>query len=389
MATQRNLARIAALANPIPFNRPGTVGDELAYVRDSIERGHISGDGTYSRKCEALLSDILGGGARVLLTTSGTHALEMAALLLDPGPDDEVIIPSFTFPSTANAFVLRGARPVFVDIHPDTLNLDERLLPSAITSRTRAIVPMHYAGVGCEMDSILSVAASSGIAVIEDNAHGLFGHYRGRALGTFGAMSALSFHETKNVSCGEGGALVMNDPALVARAEILREKGTDRSRFFRGEVDRYSWLDLGSSYVLSDMLAAFLFGQLERREQVQSSRERVWRRYRSELEEWSARRGVTLPTLPSDRASSWHLFHLLMPSADERQAMISHLRSRGIQGIFHYQPLHLSAMGKRFGGKKGDCPVAESASERVLRLPLFASLSDAEATRIIEAICSF
>ena len=270
-------AERAAIEPAIPFNRPSLTGHEMAYVRDAIERGHISGDGVYTRRSEGMLSEILGG-ARVLLTTSCTHALEMSALLLDLGPDDEVIVPSFTFVSTASAFALRGARPVFVDIRPDTLNLDERLLPQAITPRTRAIVPVHYAGVGCELDTILEIAAGAGIRVVEDNAHGLFGRFRGQPLGTFGAMSTLSFHETKNVSCGEGGALVVNDPSLIARAEILREKGTDRSRFFRGEVDKYTWLDLGSSYVASDMLAAFLLAQLEAREKIQRARQRIWDR---------------------------------------------------------------------------------------------------------------
>lgn len=392
VSTLRKLAPIAPHRNTesqIPFNRPATVGNELVYVRDAVERGHISGDGSYSRMCESLLEGILGGEARVLLTTSGTHALEMAALLLDIDRDDEVIVPSFTFPSTANAFVLRGARPVFLDIHPETLNLDERLLPSAITSKTRAIVAMHYAGVGCEMDPILTTAERAGIAVVEDNAHGLFGQYQGRALGTFGALSALSFHETKNVSCGEGGALVINDRALLPRAEILREKGTDRSRFFRGEVDRYTWLDVGSSYVPSDLLAAFLFAQLERREQLQAARQRIWLRYRRELSDWAKTRGVQLPTVPSSRDSSWHLFHMLLPSEKERQTLIAHLRSHGIQAIFHYLPLHISPMGRRLGGKPGDCPVAESVSQRVLRLPLFNSLSEPEQTRIIEAVTSF
>jgi len=376
------------LEQMIPFNRPSLVGNELAYVRDAIERGHISGDGVYTRRCESALSEILGG-ARVLLTTSCTHALEMAALLLDVGPGDEVIVPSFTFVSTANAFALRGARPVFVDVREDTLNLDERLLRAAITPCTRAIVPVHYGGVACEMDSILAIAREAGAVVVEDNAQGLFGHYRGRPLGTFGAMSALSFHETKNISCGEGGALVLNDPSLAPRAEILREKGTDRSRFFRGEVDKYTWLDLGSSYVPADMLAAFLLGQLEEREKVQSARGRIWQRYRDGLGEWARTRGVELPRVPAHCESSHHLFHLLLPSLEERQALIAHLRGRGVHAIFHYLPLHLSTMGSTFGGRPGDCPVAEAVSERVVRLPFFASLSEAEQMRVIDAVRAF
>ncbi|HEX8409249.1 MAG TPA: dTDP-4-amino-4,6-dideoxygalactose transaminase [Thermoanaerobaculia bacterium] len=370
---------------PISFNRPSLVGNELEYVRDSIERAHISGDGAYTRRCEALLSELLGG-ARVLLTTSCTHALEMAALLLDVQPDDEFIVPSFTFVSTANAFVLRGAKPVFVDIRPDTLNLDETRLAAAITPRTRAIVVVHYGGVACEMDTILAVARRANVPVIEDNAHGLFGAYRKRPLGTFGGMAALSFHETKNVFCGEGGALILNDPAGAERAEILREKGTNRSRFFRGEVDKYTWLDIGSSYVPSDMLAAFLLGQLEQREGVQASRRRIWERYRDELVEWAAARGVGLPFIPEGSDPAYHLFHLLLPSLDARHAFIAALRDRGVQAIFHYLPLHTSPMGERFGGRPGDCPVAESVSDRIVRLPFYASMSEDEQMRVVDAV---
>ncbi|HET9225385.1 MAG TPA: dTDP-4-amino-4,6-dideoxygalactose transaminase [Thermoanaerobaculia bacterium] len=371
---------------PIPFNRPELSGRELEYMRDAVERGHLSGDGFYTRKCQEVLSG-LQGGARVLLTTSCTHALEMAALLLDIGPGDEFIVPSFTFVSTANAFVLRGAKPVFADIRPDTLNLDEERLPSLLTPRTRAILPVHYAGVGCEMDRILELAGS--IAVMEDNAHGLFGSWRGRPLGTFGCLSTLSFHETKNVYCGEGGALVINDPALAARAEILREKGTDRSRFFRGEIDRYTWVDVGSSYVPSDLLAAFLLAQLEARESIQARRCRIWETYREGLAGWALERGVELPAVPDSCGTSWHLFHLLLPSLDERTALIDHLKSRGIQAVFHYLPLHLSEMGRRFGGQPGDCPVTESVSDRLLRLPCFSGLTAPEQERVIEAILSF
>lgn len=372
----------------IPFNRPSLVGQELAYVRDAIERGHISGDGLYTRRCESTLAELLPG-SRVLLTTSCTHALEMAALLLDIRPGDEVIVPSFTFVSTANAFALRGAVPVFVDIRADTLNMDERLLSRVLSARTRAIVPVHYGGVACELDGILATAASAGVTVVEDNAHGLFGRYRDQALGTFGAMSTLSFHETKNVSCGEGGALVINDPSLVPRAEILREKGTDRGRFFRGEVGKYTWLDLGSSYVASDMLAAFLLAQIEQREEIQRARRTIWERYDEALGPWARRRGVQLPHIPESCASAYHLFSLLLPSPEERQAFIDHLRRRSIQAIFHYTPLHLSAMGQRFGGRPGDCPVAEAVSERLVRLPLYNSLSGSDQMRIIDAVCSF
>jgi dTDP-4-amino-4,6-dideoxygalactose transaminase len=372
----------------VPFNRSALSGDELAYLHDSIERGHISGNGVYTRRCEELLSGLLEG-ARVLLTTSCTHALEMAALLLEVGPGDEVIVPSFTFVSTANAFALRGARIVFADIRPDTLNLDERCLPSLLSPRTKVIVPVHYGGVACDMDAILALSAKSGVAVVEDNAHGLFGSYRGRPLGTLGVTSALSFHATKNITCGEGGALVLNDPALAERAEILREKGTDRSRFFRGEVDRYTWLDVGSSYVLSDMLAAVLLAQLERRDSIQAARYRVWRAYYDGLGDWTRRRDVQLPQVPADRNSSYHVFHLLMPSADERRDLIKHLRDHGVQAVFHYLPLHISPMGQSFGGRPGDCPVAEAVSDRIVRLPLFATMTDREQARVVAAVRSF
>jgi dTDP-4-amino-4,6-dideoxygalactose transaminase len=372
----------------IPFNRPSLRGNELSYVQDAVARGHLSGDGYYTKKCHALL-EVLHGGSRVFLTTSCTHALEMAALLLDLEAGDEVIVPSFTFVSTANAFVLRGARPVFVDIRPDTLNLDENQLASRLTPRTKAIVPVHYAGVACEMDPILEIASSRSIPVVEDNAHGLFGTYRGRALGTFGALSTLSFHETKNVTCGEGGALVVNDPRYVERAEILREKGTNRSRFFRGEVDRYTWSDLGSSYVLSDLLAAFLLAQLEERESSQARRREIWTRYALELREWADARGVRLPVVSASCSQPWHLFYLLFPSLDVRQAAIAHLKARGVHAVFHYLPLHLSPMGLRFGGRQGDCPVTESVSDRLLRLPLYTELSVDGQSRVLDALLTF
>jgi dTDP-4-amino-4,6-dideoxygalactose transaminase len=375
-------------APAIPFNRPALVGNELAYVADSVKRGHISGDGAYTRRCEALLAECLGG-SRVLLTTSCTHALEMSALLLEIGPDDEFIVPSFTFVSTANAFALRGARPKFVDIRPDTLNLDETQLLRSITPRTRAIVLVHYGGVACEMDEILRIAAERAIPVIEDNAHGLFATYRGRPLGTFGRMSTLSFHETKNIFCGEGGALILNAPADCPRAEVLREKGTDRSRFFRGEVDRYRWVDVGSSYVLSDMLAAFLLAQLETRDRIQLARRGIWERYREGLGDWAERRGVALPAVPSHCTPAYHLFYVLMQSPFDRQRLIEHLRRRGIQAIHHYLPLHRSPMGERLGGRAGECPIAESVSERILRLPFYASMTESEHMTVIEGVTSF
>ncbi|HEY0072751.1 MAG TPA: dTDP-4-amino-4,6-dideoxygalactose transaminase, partial [Abditibacteriaceae bacterium] len=278
----------------IPFNRPSLVGNELHYINDVVVQGHAAGDGVYTQKCHALLQAVLDV-PKVLLTTSCTDALEMCALLLDIQPGDEILVPSFTFVSTANAFVLRGAKPIFVDIRSDTFNVDEKQLEKSITPRTKAIIVVHYAGVGCEMDSILKVARRYKLAIIEDNAHGLFGKYKGRYLGTFGCLATQSFHETKNFSCGEGGALLINDSSLIERAEIIREKGTDRSRFFRGETDKYTWQDVGSSFLPSDILAAFLYAQLEQREIIQAKRQKIWRYYYEHLTEWAQSHGVRLP----------------------------------------------------------------------------------------------
>jgi dTDP-4-amino-4,6-dideoxygalactose transaminase len=372
----------------IPFNRPALAGDELRYIQESVASGRISGDGVFTEKCRRILEELLGA-PRVLLTTSCTTALEMAALLLDLAPGDEVIMPSFTFVSTANAVVLRGARPVFVDIRPDTLNLDERLLEPLVTPRTRAIMPVHYAGIGCEMDAILAVAKRHGLAVVEDNAQGLFGEYRGRPLGSFGALAALSFHETKNISCGEGGALVVNDARHAERAEIIREKGTNRSRMFRGLVDKYTWVDVGSSALPSDILAAFLFGQLERRADIQAARRRIWECYARELPGWADARGIRLPVVPAHCRQPYHLFYLVTRSLEQRTRLIAHLKARGILAVFHYLSLHLSEMGQRFGGKPGDCPVTEDLSDRVLRLPFYNDLDEGEQAYVIESLRAF
>ncbi|GAP13458.1 TDP-4-keto-6-deoxy-D-glucose transaminase [Longilinea arvoryzae] len=376
--------------NPIqiPFNRLSLVGSEIEYLQSAIQSGHVSGDGSFTKRCHQLLESSLGS-AKALLTTSCTHALDMSALLLEIEPGDEVIVPDFTFVSTVNAFVLRGARPVFIDVRPDTLNLDERLLEGLITPRTRAILPVHYAGVGCEMDSILEIAGRHNVPVVEDNAHGLFGKYRGRYLGTFGCMATQSFHETKNFSCGEGGALLINDLKYVERAEIIREKGTDRSRFFRGQVDKYSWVDIGSSYLPSDMLAGFLLAQLEKRELIQTRRQAIWETYRDALDYWAAAIGATLPMVPAYCEQSYHMFYLLMPDLDSRQRFIAHLRERQILSVFHYLPLHLSVMGQKFGGQPGDCPVTEDVSDRLVRLPFFYSLAENEQNQVIEAVLSF
>jgi dTDP-4-amino-4,6-dideoxygalactose transaminase len=313
----------------------------------------------------------------------------MAALLLDLQPGDEVIVPSFTFVSTANAFALRGARPVFADIRPDTQNLDEGRLERLVTPRTRAIVPVHYGGIGCEMDAIGEIAQRHGLAVVEDNAHGLFGTYRGRSLGTLGCLGAQSFHETKNFTCGEGGALLINDLRLASRAEIVREKGTNRSRFLRGEVDKYTWVDLGSSYLPSDLLAAFLYAQLEARETIQSARRRVWTFYHERLRGWAEDHRVRLPSAPPHCGPSYHLFYLILPTPERRQELGDYLRARGIQAVSHYPPLHLSGMGQRFGGKSGDCPVTEEVCPRLIRLPFYAGLTDSDLACVTDAIHEF
>lgn len=372
----------------IPFNKPSIAGSELEYIADAVKSGKISGDASYTRRCHQLLETAVGV-PKVLLTTSCTHALEMAALLLDLAPGDEVIVPSFTFVSTVNAFVLRGAIPVFADIRPDTLNIDERLLENLITPNTKAIVVVHYAGVGCEMDAIMDIAARHNLAVVEDNAHGLFGSYKGKQLGTFGVLATQSFHETKNFTCGEGGALLINDPSLVERAEIIREKGTNRSRFFRGMVDKYTWVDIGSSYLPSDVLAAYLYAQLEQREVIQRNRGRVWNTYWRHLGQWADSHEVRLPVVPEYCQQPYHMFYLLMPSLEVRGAFIDHLKSHGILSVFHYLPLHLSDMGRALGGKDGDCPVTEDISDRLVRLPLYNDLTEDEQMRVIHAMFAF
>ncbi len=372
----------------IPFNRADVVGRELTYVDEAIRGGHISGDGPFTKRCQQLLEEMLGA-PRVLLTTSCTHALEMAAMLLDLRPGDEVILPSFTFVSTANAFVVHGATPVFVDVRDDTLDIDPSLVAERIGPRTRAVVPVHYAGVGCDMVELGRLASEHGLTIVEDDAHGLLGRRGGRLLGTFGALATLSFHETKNFTCGEGGALVLNDPSLAGRAEILREKGTDRSRFFRGEVDRYTWVDKGSSFVPSDLLAAFLLGQLERAVEIQEKRERIFRRYAEGLSSWAAAQGVRLPFIPADCEPAWHIFYLLFPDLSTRQRFLAWMKERDILCVFHYQPLHAAPMAATFGGPRQRCPVAEKAADRLVRLPFFFGLSEAEQDSVIEAAVAF
>ncbi len=372
----------------IPFNKPCFEGNELAYITDAIQRGHISGDGLYTKKCSELFEKEFNC-KRALLTTSCTHALEISALLLDLEPGDEVIIPSFTFVSTANAFALHGAKIIFADVQPDTLNIDHNKLDALITPSTKAIVPVHYAGVGCNMDAIMELADRHNIQVIEDNAHGIFGKYNNKTLGSFGSMSTLSFHETKNFTCGEGGALIINDESLVERAEIIREKGTNRSQFFRGQVDKYTWHDLGSSYLPSDILAGFLYAQLEERHQIMQQRRKIWDYYFDNLKEWAQSKDISLPHVPSECQQAYHMFYLLMPSAQDQKAFIDYMKAKGILCVFHYLPLHLSTMGLKYGGKTGDCPITEDISNRLVRLPFYNNLSTDEQAIITDAIRNF
>lgn len=373
----------------IPFNRPYAAENSEHYVSQALKAGHLSGDGPFTQRATAALTEIIGAPA-ALLTTSCTHALEMSALLLDLRPGDEVIMPSFTFCSSATAFCLRGATPVFVDCRPDTLNIDESLIEAAVTERTKAIVVVHYAGVGCEMDAISAIAAEHGLVVIEDNAHGLGATYRGRPLGSFGAMAAQSFHETKNVQCGEGGALVFNDMAYHSRAEIVREKGTNRSQYFRGMVDKYRWVDIGSSYLPSDVLAALLTAQFESFRDIQQRRMAVWDTYHAELVDWAGQMGVSQPTIPADRVHPAHLYYLLMPSLSQRQGLLHHLAEHSVRATFHYQPLHSAPAGERYGRVSGDgCPVTEDVADRLIRLPLFVDIGDLEVQRVVDAVRSY
>jgi dTDP-4-amino-4,6-dideoxygalactose transaminase len=373
---------------PIPFNRPTHVGAELEYIKQAIQSSHLSGDGSFTKKSHAILEQAMNV-PKVLLTTSCTHALEMSALLLDLKEGDEVIVPSFTFVSTINAFVLRGAKAVFADIRPDTLNLDESKLEALITPRTKAIVVVHYAGVGCEMDAIMEIANRHGIPVVEDNAHGLFGKYKGKDLGTFGVMATQSFHETKNLTSGEGGALLINEEKYFEDAEVLREKGTNRSRFFRGQVDKYTWVNLGSSYLPSEILAAHLFAQLEKRDEIQAARKKIWETYYKELADWAEGNHARMPFVPAHCEQTYHMFYMLFPSLEARTKAIAHLKARGITAVFHYLPLHLSPMGEKYGGKPGDCPITERISDQLIRLPFYTNMTADEQKTVIAALKEF
>jgi dTDP-4-amino-4,6-dideoxygalactose transaminase len=359
----------------IPFNKPYMTGRELGYIAQAHANGHLAGNGQFSKRCCAWLESRIGS-QKALLTHSCTAALEMAAILSGVGVGDEVIMPSFTFVSTANAFVLRGATPVFVDVRPDTLNIDETRIEEAITPRTKAIVPVHYAGVGCDMDAIMEIAARHDLLVIEDAAQGLLADYKGRPLGGIGHLAALSFHETKNIISGEGGALLINDPRFVERAEIIWEKGTNRAQFFRGQVDKYTWVDLGSSYLPGEIIAAFLWAQMEEADAITRRRLDIWARYHEAFAGLEDSGRIRRPIVPGDCIHNAHMYYLLMPSLDTRSAFIQRLQSAGINPVFHYVPLHSSPFGRSAGRWAGDMTNTESASERLVRLPLWLGLED-------------
>jgi dTDP-4-amino-4,6-dideoxygalactose transaminase len=373
----------------IPFNKPFIIGAELENIRQAVSEGHLSGDGRYTRWCHEWLERRLGA-RKALLTHSCTAALEMAAILCDVGPGDEVIMPSFTFVSTANAFVLRGATPVFVDIRSDTLNLDERLVERAITPRTRAIVPVHYAGVACEMDALMALAAGRNLVVVEDAAQGVLAEYRGRKLGAIGHLGCISFHETKNVISGEGGALLVNDPRLVERAEVIREKGTDRARFFRGEVDKYTWIDIGSSFLPSELVGAFLAAQFERAAEINARRLALCAAYRQALEPLARRGLVELPRPePAGVTGNGHMFYILLPNLASRSGLIAYLKARGTLAIFHYVPLHSSPAGLRYGRAAGPMTVTDDVAARLLRLPLHYGLTGDQVARVAADITAY
>jgi dTDP-4-amino-4,6-dideoxygalactose transaminase len=372
----------------ILLSAPSLMGKELESMQDAVSRQRLSGDGHFTRLCQELLQKEVGS-ERVLLTTSCTSALEMCAILLDIGPGDEVIVPSFTFVSGANAFALRGAKPVFADIRQDTLNINEVLVERLITPRTKAIAIVHYAGVACAMETLLAISEKHGIPIVEDNAHGLFGKYRGRPLGSLGTFATQSFHDTKNVTCGEGGALMINDARFIERAEILWEKGTNRKKFFAGLVDKYTWVDIGSSFLLSDLQAAFLFAQLEQAAQIQSIRHSLWQRYYDALQPLAQHADISLPYVPADCQHAAHLFYILLPDQGRRDKLMRFLRSKNIESAFHYLPLHLAPMGRQFGYQEGDCPITEEISGRLLRLPFHNRITEDDQNRVLSTISAF
>jgi dTDP-4-amino-4,6-dideoxygalactose transaminase len=372
----------------IPFNKPFIAGKELYYIAQAVTFGNLGDDGYFTRRCAQWLEEKFGI-PKVLLTPSCTAALEMSAMLLDIGEGDEVILPSFTFVSTASAFVRRGARPVFVDIRPDTLNLDEELIEAAITPRTKAIVPVHYAGIGCALDRLLELARAHGLAIVEDAAQGVNSYYRDRALGRWGTLGCYSFHETKNYICGEGGALCLNDPAHVERAEIIRDKGTNRKKFLRGQVDKYTWVDIGSSYVPSELCSAFLFAQLEMLQPIADRRRQIYETYHAALSPLAAEGLLRLPVIPPECTSNYHMFYILVRDRPTRDALLAELRGHGIHAVFHYIPLHSSPMGVRLGGGEKNLLVTDDASGRLVRLPLFHEITSEEQSRVVETISQF
>ena len=372
----------------IPFNKVTFESRDLDYLALSLASGHTSGNGPFTHRAEKLLEKIHGSGT-ALLTTSCTHALEMSARLLDLQPGDEVIVPSYTFVSAASAFMWNGARPVFTDVDEQTLNADPELVESLITDRTRAICIVHYAGVGAQPERFVALAAKYGLTLIEDNAHGLGASHNGQSLGTFGAMSTLSFHETKNITCGEGGALIINESKLVERAEILREKGTDRTKFLRGQVDKYTWVDKGSSWVMSDLLASLLTGQLERLQQINAGRIELWNRYFASLQDWALASNIVLPQISPTAQHTGHMFHLRVKDLETRDRFINHMKQHGISAVFHYQSLHKSPMGVVLEENTRSCPNSDFASETLVRLPMFSGLSEGQQARVIDAVLRF
>lgn len=372
----------------IRFNVPPYVGKETEYMKAAIDSHKICGDGEFTKRCNAWIEEYTGT-AKALLTTSGTQALEMAALLSDIQPGDEVILPSYTFVSTANAFVLRGAKLVFVDIRPDTMNIDEKLIEDAITDKTRAIVPVHYAGVGCEMDTIMDIAKRHNLVVVEDAAQGVNAFYKGRALGSIGDYGCFSFHETKNYSMGEGGAILINRPEQIEDAEIIREKGTDRSRFFRGQVDKYTWVNIGSSFLPSDINAAYLMAQLEMADEINENRLQSWTRYNEGLQDLAKEGVIELPYIPEECAHNAHMFYIKTKDMEERKALISYLKERDIAAVFHYVPLHSAPAGLRFGRFHGEDRYTTKESERLLRLPMYYNLSESDQQKVIDAVHGF
>ncbi len=372
----------------IDFNRPAYTGNELSYIEDAVAKGKLCGDGEYTKRCSEWMKDRFQVG-HVLLTTSCTHALEMAAYLSGIETGDEVIMPSYTFVSTADAFVLRGAKIVFVDIRPDTMNIDETKIEAAITDKTRAIVAVHYAGVACEMDTIMAIAKKYNLKVIEDAAQGVNSYYKGKALGTIGDFGCYSFHETKNFTMGEGGALVFQDDAYQEKAEILREKGTDRSKFFRGQVDKYRWMDFGSSYLPSELNAAYLYAQLEKCDEITAKRGQIWNLYHEKLAVLEEKGFITRPTIPEDCTNVYHMYYCKVKNMEVRTKLLAFLRTKNVCSVFHYVPLHSAPAGEKFGRFFGEDEFTTKESERLLRLPMFYNLEMQDAEKVADAMLAF